>query len=109
MGVGKDSINRKCPWNMPCSRLRPSCYHPHSSLVSVLPEMLKTCLPLQDEMTHRSTREQTFSGALGQPSCLRKQRHTKSQKLWEHLSENSEFETTGRGITKRQAWSRAPL
>lgn len=57
MGAGKDSINRKCPWNMPCSRLRPGRHHPHSSLVSVLPEMLKTCLPLQDKMTHPSTQE----------------------------------------------------
>lgn len=49
MGAGKDSINRKCPWNMPCSRLRPGCHHPHGSLVSVLPEMLQTCLPLHDK------------------------------------------------------------
>lgn len=61
---------------MPYSRLRPGHPHPHSFLVSVLLEMLKTCLPLQDKMTQPSTQEKAlFFVALGHLSLLRKQRY----------------------------------
>jgi hypothetical protein len=48
---------------------------PHSSLVSGLPGMLKTCLPLQDKMAHPLHLRAPFRVALGHLSLLRKQRH----------------------------------
>lgn len=100
VGAGKESINRKCPWNMPYSRLRPGHPHPHSSLVSVLPEMFENLFASAGQNDTPLQQRALFLVVLGHLSLARKQRHSKSLKLYKHLSENSELEKTGRGIAK---------
>lgn len=98
VGVGKDSVNRKCTWNMPRNKLRPGCL-PQTSIFLVLPQTLKICLPPQGRTVHWPLHS-SLPGISGASAC-RGDTHTEAPQLWEHLSENPKLGTTG------GAWQRA--
>lgn len=81
VGVGEDSLNRKCTWNMPCSRLRPGC-RPQTSTFSVLPQMLKICLPPQGRPAHSSSSGRVSLRQLWGTRLQSTHTHTEAPQLW---------------------------